>query len=167
MNRRNILLFLALLFLAGCASPPPYVYQYIPGQTAYISNGYAVAPAAAPPEVRIAIAAGNRISVLPYAYGAGHSRAEFESAYDCSGATSFVLKAAGLQDESMPAAAFRHFGDRGPGEWITIYAGRNHVFLVVAGLRFDTGWNGHRHGPRWTEGSRPADGMVIRHPYGW
>jgi cell wall-associated NlpC family hydrolase len=153
-----------LLFLAGCAAPPPYVYTYIPGRTAVLSGGYAIAPPAAPPDVQVAVAAANRISGMPYVYGAGHSSEDFDSGYDCSGAASFVLKAAGLLDSSMPSNAFRRYGEDGPGDWITIYARRDHVFLVIAGLRFDTGWTGGSRGPRWTTRSRPTDGCVLRHP---
>jgi hypothetical protein len=158
---------LLLLLLAGCAAPPPYVYQYIPGYTAVLQNGYAIAPPAAPPDVQVAIAAGNRITGMPYVYGAGHTDAEFDTAYDCSGAASFVLKAAGLLDAPTPSFEFRHYGLAGPGRWITIYARRDHVFLVIAGLRFDTGWTGgESRGPRWTTRSRPTDGAVMRHPDG-
>jgi hypothetical protein len=155
-----------LLLLAGCAEPPPYVYEYIPGQTAELSDGYAIAPPAAPADVQVAIAAANRIAGLPYVYGAGHSQAEFDTAYDCSGAASFVLKAAGLVDSPMPSYAFRRYGEEGAGQWITIYARRDHVFLVIAGLRFDTGWTGGSRGPRWTTRSRPTTGAVMRHPEG-
>ena len=158
-------LFLLLLLLAGCASPPPYVYHYIPGYTAVLRDGYAVAPPAAPPVVQVAIAAGNRIAGLPYVYGAGHTNAEFDTAYDCSGAASFILRASGLLDSPEPSVTFRHYGEGGPGRWITIYARRDHVFLVVAGLRFDTGWNHGLRGPHWTTRTRPTDGAVMRHPY--
>jgi len=161
LNRR-ILLLLCLL-PAGCASPPPYVYQYIPGRTAVLRDGYAIAPPAAPPDVQVAVAAANRISGLPYVYGAGHS-VDFDAAYDCSGAASFVLKAAGLLDSPIPSSAFRHYGADGPGNWITIYARRGHVFLVIAGLRYDTGWTGGPRGPQWTTRTRPATGCVLRHP---
>ncbi|HEX4083371.1 MAG TPA: peptidoglycan endopeptidase [Chthoniobacteraceae bacterium] len=156
---------LVLLFLAGCAAPP-YVYHYIPGRTATMCNGFAIAPPAAPADVQIAIAAGNRITGLPYEYGAGHTSAEFDRAYDCSGAASFVLRAAGLLDSPTTSRAFRHYGEAGAGRWITLYARRGHVFMVVAGLRFDTGWTGGRKGPQWTERSRPSDGAVMRHPEG-
>jgi hypothetical protein len=153
-----------LLLLTGCASPPPYVYTYIPGRTAVLRDGCAIAPPAAPPDVQVAVAAANRISGLPYSYGAGHTGAQFDTAYDCSGAASFVLRAAGLLDSPIPSLSFRHYGQPGPGDWITIYARRDHVFLVIAGLRFDTGWTGRPRGPQWTEKSRPTDGTVMRHP---
>ncbi len=159
-------IFLPLLLLAGCAAPPPYVYHYIPGRTAVLYNGYAVAPPAAPPDVQVAVAAANRIAGMPYLYGGGHSMAEFDSAYDCSGSASFVLRAAGRLDSPIPALYFRHYGLSGPGDWITVYARRDHVFLVIAGLRFDTGWTGGPRGPQWTTRTRPTDGCVLRHPDG-
>lgn len=162
---RSALFLLPLLLLAGCATSPPYVYNYIPGQTAVLQNGIAIAPPAAPPEVQVAVAAGNRIAGLPYVWGAGHSSEEFDSAYDCSGAVSFVLKAAGLLESPTTSRGFRSYGSDGPGQWITIYAERRHVFMTVAGLRFDTGWTGS-HGPRWTTRSRPTDGAALRHPDG-
>jgi hypothetical protein len=157
--------FIILCLLSGCASPP-YVYHYIPGRTAILRDGYAIAPPAAPPDVRVAVAAGNRITGMPYVYGAGHTSAMFDDAYDCSGAASFVLRAAGLLDSPTTSRAFRHYGESGAGRWITLYARRDHVFLVIAGLRFDTGWTGEGRGPRWTMKSRPTDGAVMRHPEG-
>ncbi len=157
----------AVALLSGCSSAPPYVYHYVPGRTAVPQNGIALTPPEAPERVAMAIAAGNRIAGLPYAYGGGHAN-EFASGYDCSGATSFVLREAGLLHGAMPSDAFRHYGESGPGKWISVYARRGHVFLSVAGLRFDTGYNGdHASGPQWTTRSRPATGCVLRHPPGY
>src|SRR5207302_7057519 len=129
--RSSIPLFLFLLpvalFLVGCAAPPPYVYHYVPGKTAVLENGYAIAPPSAPADVQAAIAAGNRISGLPYSYGSGHART-FDSAYDCSSAASFLLQAAGKLDAPATSRGFRHYGSRGEGDWISIYARRGHVF---------------------------------------
>ncbi len=130
-----------------------------------LRDGIAVAPPGAPSEVEAAIAAGNRIAGLPYSYGGGHSRA-MEGAYDCSGAASYVLMAAGKLSGPRPSAGFRSYGERGEGEWISVYARRGHVFLVVAGVRFDTGWTRGPEGPQWTTQDRPANGAVIRHPSG-
>jgi hypothetical protein len=38
--------------------------------------------------------------------------------------------------------------------------------MVVAGLRFDTGWHNSGSGPRWSTEMRPATGYVVRHPAG-
>ena len=163
MKRHAVLI--AALFLAGCAGPEPYVYRYVPGKTAILRDGYALAPPGAPDSVQAAIAAGNRIAGLPYAWGGGHARS-IDSGYDCSGSASYLLQAAGRLDRAMPSAAFRHYGESGPGAWISLYARRDHVFLVVAGLRFDTGWTDGPRGPQWTTKSRPTKGAALRHPAG-
>ena len=155
---------LAALCLGGCAAPR-YTYRYVPGRTAILRDGYAVAPPAAPPEVQAAIAAGNRIAGLPYSYGGGHG-AGTASAYDCSGAASYVLRAAGRLDRPTTSKALRTYGRAGEGKWISIFARRDHVFLVIAGVRFDTGWTNGPRGPQWSTRSRPAGGSVIRHPAG-
>ena len=164
MFHLRLILLLAALALAGCESAS-YVYRHVPGKTATLEGACAVAPPGAPPRVLEAIAAGNRIAGSPYSRGGGHA-GELDGCFDCSGATSYVLRAAGVLDDCMPSTAFRRYGENGEGEWITVYARRGHVFLVVAGLRFDTGWTGEERGPRWTTKSRPADGAVIRHPLG-
>ena len=156
------LLLLAASVLTGCATRS-YTYRYVPGKTAVLQNGIAMAPPNAPAEVHAAIAAGNRIAGLPYGYGRGHGPGA-DSAYDCSGAASYVLQAAGRLRTPMPSSGFRRFGERGEGKWIDVYARRGHVFLAVAGLRFDTGWTRGPKGPQWTTQSRPANGYVIRHP---
>lgn len=156
------------LFLSGCASTPSYVYRPVPGRTASLgADGRAIAPARAPRAVRAAIDAGNRIAGLPYRRGGGHgSGGGIDRAYDCSGAASHVLRSAGLLRGSTTSTGFRRYGVRGRGEWISVYARRGHVFLSVAGLRFDTGWNGGERGPRWTTRGRPARGYALRHPAG-
>ncbi len=166
MNLRFILLLPlgALLFLTGC-STHGYSYHYRPGKTATLVGSVAIAPPDAPDAVQAAIAAGNRIAGLPYRYGGGHGSGE-DSGYDCSGSASYVLRGAGLLDDCMPSGGFRRFGRSGDGEWITIWARNGHVFMSVAGLRFDTGWHSQDEGPRWTTKSRPAGRYTLRHPPG-
>jgi hypothetical protein len=89
-----------------------------------------------------------------------------DSGYDCSGSTSYVLREAGLMNGCMTSSDFRSYGRSGEGRWITIFARHGHVFMSVAGLRFDTGWHGAGEGPRWSTKSRPAKGCVVRHPPG-
>ena len=167
MFRLLLSLICALALLPGCASSTHrrYGYDYVAGKTATLQGGRAVAPPAAPSAVKAAIDAGNRIAGLPYGYGCGHTRA-LSSAYDCSGAASWVLCEAGLLDEPTTSSAFRSFGDHGQGRWISVYARNGHVFLAVAGLRFDTGWGNGATGPRWTTRGRPLNGAVVRHPRG-
>ncbi len=166
MSARFFLLSGLLLLLAGCSGPPWYEYRYVPGRTAVLQrDGRAVAPPAAPPKVHAAIEAGNRIAGLPYLRGGGHGVAEARG-YDCSGSASYILRSAGLLRGSMPSSAFRSYGEPGEGEWITLHARKDHVFLVIAGLRFDTGWTRAPEGPQWTTGPRPLDDSVARHPRG-
>lgn len=163
---RMIAALFATLLCAGCGGGGGhYRYQYIPGKTAMLHDGLAIPPAGAPHRVRAAIEAGNRIAGLPYCYGAGHTRG-LSNAYDCSGAASYVLCEAGLLGDPTTSKAFRRYGSRGSGKWITVCARDGHVFLVVAGLRFDTGYGSGATGPRWTTRDRPMKGAVSRHPPG-
>ena len=166
MKSLRLLLLVPLVIFASCAGPAPYRYQFVPGKTAVLRNGYAIPPAGAPERVLEAVAAGNRITGSPYRYGGGH-RSFDDTAYDCSGSASFVLHGAGLLDGPMPSTGFRRYGQSGPGKWISVYARRDHTFLVIAGLRFDTGFGPTRGcGPRWSDGPRPTTGAVVRHPPG-
>jgi hypothetical protein len=124
----------------------------------------AVAPANAPPEVKQAIAAANRITDKPYRYGGGHGDFE-DSGYDCSGAVSYALHGAGLLDAPLDSSGLMSWGETGEGEWITVYAHSSHAFIVIAGLRFDTSGDGES-GPRWREEARSGSGYTIRHPQG-
>ena len=136
-----------------------------PGMTATVdANGFATAPALAPPVVQAVIAAGNKIAHKPYIYGGGHGRWE-DAGYDCSGSVSYALHGAGLLDQSMPSGGFTDWGDSGPGQWITIYANGGHMYMVVAGLRFDTSGR-TRAGTRWQADMRSTSGYSVRHPPG-
>jgi hypothetical protein len=90
-----------------------------------------------------------------------------DTGYDCSGSASYVLNKAGLMRGSMPSGPFRKYGKGGEGKWISVYAREGHVFLVVAGLRFDTSNSGNGHvGPRWLTKGRTTKHFVVRHPPG-
>jgi len=103
------------------------------------ANGTAIAPASAPRRVKRAIEAGNRIDDKPYKYGGGHGSWN-DKGYDCSGAVSYVLgdKGAKILNSPMPSGSFAKWGGKGKGKWITWYGDSGHVFVVIAGLRFDT-----------------------------
>jgi cell wall-associated NlpC family hydrolase len=130
-----------------------------------LSDGTAVAPRNAPEAVKRVMLAGNEIAKFPYKWGGGHG-AWRDSGYDCSGSVSFALAGAGLLKGPLTSGAFANWGDPGPGEWITIYANGGHVFMLVAGLRFDTSGRG-RAGTRWQPAARPAGGFAIRHVPGY
>jgi hypothetical protein len=129
-----------------------------------LDNGVALPPLEAPTEVLKIIEAGNSIARTPYKWGGGHGRF-LDSGYDCSGSVSFALAGAGLLDSPLTSGLLARWGSAGPGRWITIYANGGHVFMEVAGLRFDTG--GIRgSGTRWQATGRSTAGFVARHPEG-
>jgi hypothetical protein len=138
-----------------------------PSSTAQLqSNGTALAPANAPWQVRKAIAAANKIHTRPYIWGGGHRR--FKSrGYDCSGAVSYVLHAAGLLRSPMASGPLMTWGAPGIGSWITVYASRSHAWMTVAGLRFDTSAVGESlnqgSGPRWRASMRTGTGYAARY----
>src|SRR5688572_2770097 len=70
----RLLACVALAVVLSACSSPRYEYRYVPGKTATLQGGYAVAPPAAPAQVQMAIAAANRIAGSPYARGGGHGR---------------------------------------------------------------------------------------------
>ena len=136
-----------------------------PGDHATIdSNGLAMAPASAPQAIKDIIAAGNRIAHKPYRYGGGHGRWN-DSGYDCSGSVSYALHGAGLLNTQLTSGDFERWGQAGAGQWVTIYANGGHVFMYVAGLRFDTSGLSS-DGTRWHDSTRSSSGYVVRHPNG-
>ncbi|WP_372790252.1 peptidoglycan-binding protein [Paraconexibacter sp.] len=140
--------------------------QLAPGDRAKVGkDGLAIAPANAPDEVKAIIAAGNKIAHKPYIYGGGHGKWE-DKGYDCSGSVSYALHGAGLLKSSMPSGGFTKWGAAGPGKWVTIYANSGHMYMVVAGLRFDTSGMKQDDGSRWHASSRPTKGYKVRHPKG-
>jgi peptidoglycan hydrolase-like protein with peptidoglycan-binding domain len=147
------------------ARPRAVSAQEVPGAKAQLTDdGLAIAPADAPQEVKDIIAAGNEIAKLPYRYGGGHGKWK-DTAYDCSGSVSFALHGADLLEAPMPSGSFESWGDAGPGEWVTLYANGGHIFMYVAGLRFDTSGRSQT-GSRWQTAKRSASGYTVRHPEG-
>ncbi|MDQ5833778.1 MAG: hypothetical protein M3550_12125 [Actinomycetota bacterium] len=126
-----------------------------------LPDGTAVAPEGAPEPVRRVILAANLIAKFPYKWGGGHG-AWRDNGYDCSGSVSFALAGAGLLDRPLTSGLLAGYGRPGPGRWITIYANGGHVFMVVAGLRFDTSGQG-RAGTRWQEEEVSTGGFAVRH----
>jgi peptidoglycan hydrolase-like protein with peptidoglycan-binding domain len=128
------------------------------------ADGTAVAPANAPDAVKAIIEAGNRIALKPYVYGGGHGKWE-DRGYDCSGSVSYALHGGGLLDRAMPSGSFTSWGESGAGEWVTIYANGGHMYMTVAGLRFDTSGRS-KTGSRWQVDMRSSRGYTLRHPAG-
>jgi cell wall-associated NlpC family hydrolase len=129
-----------------------------------LSNGVALPPLEAPEEVKQIIEAGNVIARSPYKWGGGHGK-WLDSGYDCSGSVSFALAAAGLLGGPLASGPLMSWGEPGRGKWVTIYTNPGHVFMEVAGIRFDT--SGRQvTGSRWQNATRSTAGFVARHPAG-
>jgi cell wall-associated NlpC family hydrolase len=139
----------------------------VSGSRAVVRNGIAYAPSRAPEVVKRAIWAVNSLRRKPYKWGGGH-RSFSDSGYDCSGTVSFALHNAGLLGMPMPSSDFLRYGERGRGQWITIYSRNGHTFAEIAGLRLDTTdtSTGADVGPRWHASSRSGSGFQVRHPEG-
>jgi cell wall-associated NlpC family hydrolase len=129
-----------------------------------LPNGVALPPLEAPEEVKQIIEAGNVIARKPYVWGGGHGR-WLDKGYDCSGSVSFALAAAGLLNGPLASGPLMSWGKPGPGKWVTIYSSPGHVFMYVAGVRFDTS-NSRVTGSRWSNTARSNAGFVARHPEG-
>jgi cell wall-associated NlpC family hydrolase len=125
-------------------------------------DGTVNAPSGAPSAVAEAIAGGNAIARFPYRFGGGHG-SFVDNAYDCSGSVSYALAAAGLLDAPLASGELARWGEPGAGEWITVYANGGHVFMEVAGVRFDTSGRSGRRGSRWQGRLRSTEGFVARH----
>ncbi len=139
-------------------------HRFDHGKTAYISpSGKAVAPPRAPRRVKRMIEAANALTDKPYIYGGGH-RSFYDRGYDCSGAVSYVLHAGGKLDRPLVSQNFFDYGKKGYGDWVTLYVRKGHVFMVIAGLRFDTGGTWQSTGPRWKPERRGVKGYYVRHP---
>jgi cell wall-associated NlpC family hydrolase len=134
------------------------------GGLAIDTSGYVQPPADAPEAVKQMIAAGNAIATLPYIWGGGHGSFQADG-YDCSGSVSYVLAAAGLLSAPEVSGDFMSYGDSGPGQWVTIYATEGHVWMTIAGWRFDTVALAE-DGTRWSQGGGEYGGYVERHPPG-
>ena len=148
--------------------------EFRPTGKAKLVAGRAIPPADAPPQVVNAINAANRIVGKPYKYGGGHALVE-DSGYDCSGTVSYALRGAGLLTGSpLDSGSFMRWGKRGKGKWFTIYTNPGHAFVIIAGLRLDTGMRDNTvpgqipgRGPRWAKSKRSTRGFTARHPDGF
>jgi hypothetical protein len=151
---------------AGCTSPAPDGSRTSATCGSEFVDGRAVAPPNAPAAVKEVVAAANHINGRPYKWGGGHL-GWLSQGYDCSGAVGYALHGAGLLDTTMVSGQLASWGLPGVGRWITVYANDEHVYMVVAGLRFDTRDDlPGVSGPRWHMASVNPESFVARHPAG-
>jgi TP901 family phage tail tape measure protein len=83
---------------------------------------------------------------FPYVWGGGHG--SFVGPYDCSGAVSAVLNAAGLLQKPMVSGELASWGSPGSGP-ITVYANAVHAFMKIAGRFFGTSGSNPGGGAGW------------------
>jgi hypothetical protein len=139
----------------------------VAGGKAKLRNGLAIPPRRAPARVKRAIQAANEIAKgKGYCYGGGHA-SWHSSCYDCSGSVSYAIGRPGARflSSPLPSGPLMHWGQRGRGSWITVYANSGHAYAVIAGLRFDTSMTSG-NGPGWSRnvGAGKANGpFVARH----
>ncbi|HEY2802050.1 MAG TPA: hypothetical protein VGI85_15780 [Chthoniobacterales bacterium] len=170
-SRRGGVFFSSVFFATiqlALADSFPLHGPIVPGGFALLRHGIACAPAKAPLAVKRAIWAANQLRKWPYRFGGGH-HSFIDTGYDCSGTVSYALAAAGLICIPMSSRDLLHYGQRGRGKWITVYARNGHAFAVIAGLRLDTtawGNRSDRYAPRWHSEIRPPRGFESRHPAG-
>ena len=152
--------------------PEPQSAQPPAGMATIAPDGRALAPAGTPTVVRRVFVAANRLIRKRYRWGGGHRTfARLDRGYDCSGAVSYALYGGRLLLSPLDSTALSRFGERGPGSWISVYANRGHAYMVVAGLRFDTGAHDaattpRGTGPRWSATPRSPRRFRVRHPAG-
>ena len=151
---------------AGCTSLPPSGIRTSATCGATLVEGQAIPPPDAPAAVKQVIAAANEIDHRPYVWGGGHL-SFFTHGYDCSGAVGYALHGANLLTTTMVSGQLALWGDSGLGRWITVYANSHHVYMVVAGLRYDTRDDLQgTSGPRWHMASVDPATFSARHPAG-
>lgn len=150
---------------AAFGAIPEALRPTVPGDVGAIRDGIAYAPENAPLSVQRAIWAANTLRAKPYIYGGGH-RSFRARGYDCSGTVSFALHGGGLLDSPLDSSSFMTWGERGRGQWITVYTNPGHAWMVIAGLRLDTSGPGES-GPRWRTEARSFRGYRARHPEGF
>jgi cell wall-associated NlpC family hydrolase len=151
----------------GTEPAPPPAPAPTTGVATLQPDGTALAPSDAPRQVRKAINAGNRIRTKPYLWGGGHRKFKAKG-YDCSGAVSYLLHAAGMLRRPLSSGPLASsWGAPGIGSWITVYANRSHTYVVVAGLRYDTSAVGESlnqgSGPRWRSTARSSAGYTAKY----
>ncbi len=150
--------------LAGETSTP---VRFVAGERAILAPSdrhVAQVPTVVPAIVQEMVVAGNELQELPYGPD-GHPDPRGAIDEDCSSTVNYVLYRSGVRpiseivSDNPLAQDYVHWGEPGPGRWVTIYATdspTDHVFVVIAGLRLDTSHNGtdigpnqNEDGPRW------------------
>jgi hypothetical protein len=154
---RPVLVVCAVLAFSSAPSANAATVQVAP-------SGKAVLEGRAPAALKRLVSAANRIALKPYRYGGGHGTFT-DTAYDCSGSTSYALHGAGKLSRTLTSRDFMKYGRPGPGRFVSVYAKPGWVLLVVGGVRFDVAGL-DEVGSRWWDARPPDEGFTVRHPPG-
>ncbi len=138
----------------------------VAGGSSVGGSGTIPIPTDVPEAVQRVIAGGNAIADFPYIWGGGHDASFVANGYDCSGSVSYALAAGGLLGTPLVSGELAHWGEPGPGRWITIYANAGHTFMSVDGVWFDTAGRSGPYASRWLLSTPPLAGYAVRHPPG-
>ena len=134
-----------------------------PVKNARLIDGKAVAPASAPTRVKRVIKAANQIRNKPYVWGGGHGSFR-DNGYDCSGSVSYALHGGNFVSSPLASTGYMNWKKRGKGKWISVYSNSGHMYMIVAGLRFDTA-STPGDGPGWSKSHYSTPGSFsVRHP---
>ena len=129
-----------------------------------LPNGIALPPLEAPDGGPADHRGGQRHRARAVPWGGGHGK-WLDTGYDCSGPSRSRSPPPGLLQAPLASGPLMSWGEPGPGKWVTIWSSPSHVFMEVAGIRFDT--SGQRvTGSRWQNDLRSTAGFVARHPSG-
>jgi cell wall-associated NlpC family hydrolase len=137
----------------------------VPGGESVGGNGTIPIPTNVPEAVQRVVAGANAIADFPYVFGGGHA-SFVDNAYDCSGSVSYALAAGGLISSPETSGELEHYGEAGPGRYITIYANAGHTYMYVDGVLFDTAGRSGPYASRWQVAPTDNAGYVVRHPDG-
>lgn len=162
MTRRRWLIgsTVSALGMAGAG----YYYYSNPQPYLIFDGQYARPGPDLPPVVHAIVQYANELQARPYVTGGGH-QVLFDYGFDCSGAVSHVLYRAGLMRGPLTSEGFASYGQLGPGRYVNLFVKpREHIFMSVCGLRFDTSGGTSGEGPRWRPAPRNPGGFQVRHP---
>lgn len=135
------------------------------------SGGSGEAPAGMPDNVVKMLVEAEAIEGTPYLWAAGHESTDAVktrlSKYDCSGAVSRILYVGGYISSPATSGTLAGMYEAGKGEWFTIWANGEHVFIE---FRTDQGWRVWEEGGSLSDhagwSSHTTSGFTARHPKG-
>jgi cell wall-associated NlpC family hydrolase len=137
----------------------------LPGGRSIGGDGTIPIPTGVPEAVQRVIAGANAIADFPYVFGGGHA-SFVDNAYDCSGSVSYALAAGGLLSAPLTSGELEHWGEPGPGHYITVLANAGHTYMYVDGIMYNTAGRSGVYASRWQAAVLDNSGFVARHPPG-